>query len=82
MWCGDYLYLVQNLVVKDFKIRYGNMLWSLLNPLGMMGVCYFVFTQIFTDNPPLWNLAGVSLVVFLIGLAVFHRLKPKFYEHI
>ena len=62
----DYRELILNLAVRDLKIRYkGSLLgffWSLLNPLLMMLVLFFVFSIIFKvqiENFQIFLLAGI-----------------------
>jgi lipopolysaccharide transport system permease protein len=66
----NHAFLLSILVMRDFKIRYRNMslgvFWSLLNPIIMMAVLTFVFTQIFPNT----QIKHVHLMI-LSGLTVF-----------
>ena len=65
-----YKFLINQLVGRDFKTRYKRSvlgaLWSVLNPLLMMVVQYYVFSTIFKSDVP--NFA----VYLLIGLVMFN----------
>jgi lipopolysaccharide transport system permease protein len=54
MWLVEYRDLIWNLTISDLKVKYQSSVlgfaWSLLNPLLMMLVLYFVFSNVFRFN--------------------------------
>ncbi|KUL03004.1 MAG: ABC-2 type transporter [Methanoculleus marisnigri] len=72
MWIVEYRELIRILAVSDLKVKYQSsvlgFLWSLLNPLLMMLVLYFVFSNVFRfeeDNFSLYLLIGIVAWRFL-----------------
>lgn len=66
-----YSWLLQELIVRDLKIKYRRSvlgyLWSVLNPLMMMGVMTIVFSNVFRfdiPNYPVYLLAGQLIFSF------------------
>lgn len=66
-----YKFLIQQLVVRDFKTKYKRSmlgyLWSFLNPLLTMTVQYIVFSTIFKSdikNFPVYLLSGIIMFGF------------------
>lgn len=62
----DYGFLIKQMVARDFKTKYKRSalgaLWSFLNPLLTMGVQYFVFSTIFSnniENYPIYLMIGI-----------------------
>lgn len=68
----DYRFLIKQLVIRDFKIKYKRsvlgVLWSFINPLLTMLVQYFVFSQVFkntVNNYPVYLMAGGVLFSYM-----------------
>ena len=66
-----YQYLLQQLILRDIKVRYRRsvlgLLWTVLNPLLMMGIMTFVFSHLFSidiENYPVYFLSGNILFGF------------------
>jgi len=63
--------IVRELAVADFRLKYHDSvlgyIWSMLNPLLMFGIYYFVFTHIFTStiqSYPIFLLIGIFNYTF------------------
>lgn len=66
-----YFNIIRELAVADFRMKYHDSilgyLWSMLNPMLMFAVYYFVFTKIFNSpipNYPLFLLSGIISYAF------------------
>ncbi len=66
------LFILQQLVSKDFKLKYRRsvlgVLWSVLNPLLMMAVLTLVFSNMFrfnVENYPVYLILGMTLFTLM-----------------
>ena len=81
LYCKDlwrYRYLLQNLISRDFKLKYRRSVlgvaWSVLNPLMMCLVMWAVFSSIFnTRGDGIENFA----VFLLIGQLLFNFFRES-----
>jgi len=67
MYIFEYKELIKNLVISDLKTKYSSSVlgfaWSMLNPLMMMLVLYFVFNNVFNmkqEHFALYILIGLT----------------------
>jgi lipopolysaccharide transport system permease protein len=78
MYFIEYKELIKNLVISDLKTKYSSSVlgfaWSMLNPLLMMLVLYFVFSNVFKmtqEHFALYLLIGITAWrFFAMGTAV------------
>src|SRR5438093_12912489 len=68
---SKYINIVRELAVADFRLKYHDSalgyIWSMLNPMLMFAVYYFVFTRIFKSaipEYPLFLLSGIISYAF------------------
>lgn len=71
-------FAMRNLIAKDFRIRYRNMslgvLWSVLNPLVMLGVVLVVFTIVYPQTGQVYF--PISVLLGLVSYNFFTLCIP------
>jgi len=71
-------FALRNLVMKDFRIRYRNMslgvIWSVLNPLVMLGVLLVVFTMVYPQRGQAYF--PISMLLGLVSYNFFALCVP------
>ncbi len=70
----------KQLVLKSFRVRYRNMalgvLWSVINPLVMLGVLAFIFTHVYPSQDPTIHYP-TFLLIGLVHFNAFGRMLPS-----
>ena len=75
---GAHRFALRNLVLKDFRVRYRNMslgvIWSILNPLVMVGILVVVFTFIYPQRGQVYY--PISVLLGLVSYNLFALCIP------